>query len=101
LIHYYRKFFLFDFTIKYTCYIKSQLIIRRIVYLTEVSGNNYTKMKKMSLNLSGEFKGKNILITGGTGSIGMGLAKQLIKYNPNRGHFKYVDFAVVQNFCYV
>ena len=39
-------------------------------------------MKKTSLNLSREFKGKNILITGGTGSIGMGIAKQLIKYNP-------------------
>ena len=39
-------------------------------------------MKKAGLNLSREFKGKNILITGGTGSIGMGLAKQLIKYNP-------------------
>ena len=39
-------------------------------------------MKKMSLNLSGEFKRKNILITGGTGSIGISLAKQLIKYNP-------------------
>ena len=37
-------------------------------------------MKNMSL--SREFKGKNILITGGTGSIGMGLAKHLIKYNP-------------------
>jgi len=37
-------------------------------------------MKNMSL--SREFKGKNILITGGTGSIGMGLVKQLIKYNP-------------------
>ena len=35
-----------------------------------------------NMNLSREFKGKNILITGGTGSIGMGLAKQLIKYNP-------------------
>ena len=34
------------------------------------------------MSLSREFKGKNILITGGTGSIGMGLAKQLIKYNP-------------------
>ncbi len=56
--------------------------IIRIVYLTEVSRNNYTKMKKTSLNLSREFKGKNILITGGTGSIGMSLAKQLIKYNP-------------------
>ena len=39
-------------------------------------------MKSMNLNLSREFKGKNILITGGTGSIGMGLAKQLAKYNP-------------------
>ena len=39
-------------------------------------------MKKISSNLSREFKGKNILITGGTGSIGLGLAKQLIKYNP-------------------
>ena len=35
-----------------------------------------------NMNLSREFKGKNILITGGTGSIGMGLVKQLIKYNP-------------------
>mgnify|MGYP002831558026 CR=1 FL=1 len=31
------------------------------------------------MSLSREFKGKNILITGGTGSIGMGLAKQLAK----------------------
>ena len=64
-------------------YILYQILVNiiRIVYLTEVSRNNYTKMK-MSLNLSGEFKRKNILITGGTGSIGMGLAKQLIKYNP-------------------
>jgi len=36
----------------------------------------------MNLDLSREFKGKNILITGGTGSIGMGLAKQLVKYDP-------------------
>ena len=35
-----------------------------------------------NVNLLKEFKGKNILITGGTGSIGMGLAKQLSKYNP-------------------
>ena len=41
-------------------------------------------MKKISSNLSREFKGKNILITGGTGSIGLGLAKQLIKYNPKQ-----------------
>ena len=39
-------------------------------------------MKKTSLNLTREFKGKNILITGGTGSIGMGIAKQLVKYDP-------------------
>ena len=30
-----------------------------------------------------EFKNKKILITGGTGSIGLGLAKQLMKYKPN------------------
>ena len=35
-----------------------------------------------NMDLSREFKGKNILITGGTGSIGMGLAKQLVRYNP-------------------
>ncbi len=35
-----------------------------------------------NMDLSREFKGKNILITGGTGSIGMGLAKQLLRYNP-------------------
>ena len=39
-------------------------------------------MKNMNLDLSREFKGKNILITGGTGSICMGLAKQLVKYDP-------------------
>ena len=39
-------------------------------------------MKNMNLDLSRELKGKNILITGGTGSIGIGLAKQLVKYNP-------------------
>jgi len=33
-------------------------------------------------NLSKEFKNKKILITGGTGSIGLGLAKQLIKFKP-------------------
>ena len=30
-----------------------------------------------------EFKNKKILITGGTGSIGLGLVKQLMKYEPN------------------
>ena len=39
-----------------------------------------------NMDLSREFKGKNILITGGTGSIGMGLAKQLVRYNPNNTH---------------
>ena len=33
-------------------------------------------------NLSKEFKGKTILITGGTGSIGLGIAKQLLKLSP-------------------
>ena len=33
-------------------------------------------------NVMNEFKGKKILITGGTGSIGMGLVRQLIKYKP-------------------
>ena len=39
-------------------------------------------MGNTNQNLSGEFNGKNILITGGTGSIGMGLVKQLAKYKP-------------------
>lgn len=30
-----------------------------------------------------EFKNKNIMITGGTGSIGIGLIKELVKYKPN------------------
>jgi len=34
-------------------------------------------------NLVNEFKGKKILVTGGTGSIGMGIIKQLIKYKPS------------------
>jgi UDP-N-acetylglucosamine 4,6-dehydratase len=33
-------------------------------------------------NIINEFKGKKILITGGTGSIGLGLVKQLIKCKP-------------------
>jgi len=36
----------------------------------------------MSKNLEQEFKQKIILITGGTGSIGLGIAKQLAKYSP-------------------
>ena len=39
-------------------------------------------MENPNQNLSREFKGKNILITGGTGSIGMGLVKQLTKHKP-------------------
>ncbi|MEX0764799.1 MAG: polysaccharide biosynthesis protein [Nitrosopumilaceae archaeon] len=39
-------------------------------------------MKDVRDNLRKEFKGRNILITGGTGSIGNGLIKQLIKYEP-------------------
>ena len=30
--------------------------------------------------LSAEFKNKKILVTGGTGSVGTGIVKQLIKY---------------------
>ena len=33
-------------------------------------------------NLINEFKNKKILITGGTGTIGVGLANQLIKFKP-------------------
>ncbi len=36
----------------------------------------------MERDVINEFKGKKILITGGTGSIGMGLVKQLIKCKP-------------------
>ena len=39
-------------------------------------------MGNTNRNLSREFKGKNILITGGTGSIGIGLVKQLAKHKP-------------------
>ena len=39
-------------------------------------------MRNTNQDLSREFNGKNILITGGTGSIGMGLVKQLVKYKP-------------------
>ena len=34
-------------------------------------------------NTLSEFRGKNILITGGTGSIGIGIIKELVKYKPN------------------
>ena len=39
-------------------------------------------MENPNQNLSREFRGKNILITGGTGSIGIGLVKQLTKHKP-------------------
>ena len=40
-------------------------------------------MTKLERDLTKEFAGKKILITGGTGSIGLGIIKQLIKFNPN------------------
>lgn len=33
--------------------------------------------------MKNEFKGKNILVTGGTGSIGLEIVRQLLKYKPN------------------
>jgi len=39
---------------------------------------------KINANLTNEFKNKIILITGGTGSIGLGIIKQLIKYKPKQ-----------------
>ena len=39
-------------------------------------------MKILEKDLRKEFNGKKILITGGTGSIGIGIIKQLIKYEP-------------------
>lgn len=39
-------------------------------------------MKNINKQLHKEFSDKNILITGGTGSIGIGLIKELIKYEP-------------------
>jgi len=40
-------------------------------------------MQKLERSIINEFKNKKILITGGTGSIGLGLIKQLIKCQPN------------------
>jgi FlaA1/EpsC-like NDP-sugar epimerase len=40
-------------------------------------------MQKLERSIINEFKNKKILITGGTGSIGLGLIKQLIKCKPN------------------
>jgi FlaA1/EpsC-like NDP-sugar epimerase len=37
----------------------------------------------MEKQLLSEFKGKKILVTGGTGSVGTGIVKQLLKYKPN------------------
>jgi len=39
-------------------------------------------LKALEKNILNEFNGKTICITGGTGSIGLGLIKQLIKYKP-------------------
>ncbi len=41
-------------------------------------------MIKIDKNLKNEFKGKSVLITGGTGSIGLGIIKQLINYQPRQ-----------------
>ncbi|MCV0393566.1 MAG: polysaccharide biosynthesis protein [Nitrosopumilus sp.] len=39
--------------------------------------------KKIMNQILSEFKQKKILVTGGTGSVGMGIVKELIKYKPN------------------
>ena len=39
---------------------------------------------KIEKQLLSEFKGKKILVTGGTGSVGAAIVKQLLKYKPNR-----------------
>lgn len=41
-------------------------------------------MVRLKNNSSSIFRNKNILITGGTGSIGVGISKQLLKHQPNR-----------------
>src|SRR5574337_869826 len=40
-------------------------------------------MNNMEKQLLNEFKGKKILVTGGTGSIGTALVKQIVKYKPS------------------
>ncbi|MGI0022187.1 MAG: polysaccharide biosynthesis protein [Nitrososphaeraceae archaeon] len=40
-------------------------------------------MQILDKSIANEFKGKKILITGGTGSIGVGLINQLIKFKPS------------------
>jgi UDP-N-acetylglucosamine 4,6-dehydratase/5-epimerase len=41
-------------------------------------------MKKKTKDISSEFRGKDILVTGGCGSIGSELVEQLIKFKPSR-----------------
>jgi len=38
---------------------------------------------KIEKQILSEFRGKKILVTGGTGSVGTGIVKQLLKYKPN------------------
>ena len=39
-------------------------------------------IKKIEQSLTNEFRNKVILVTGGTGSIGLALVKKLIEYKP-------------------
>ncbi len=48
-----------------------------------INGTQIMKNDTKNSSLLKEFKNKKILITGGTGSIGIGLAKQLMKYQPS------------------
>jgi len=41
------------------------------------------KKSQLEKGLLSEFKGKKILVTGGSGSIGKGIIIQLLKYKPN------------------
>ena len=43
------------------------------------------KMISKQLNLS-NFSNKNILVTGGAGSIGTEISKQLLNYNPTKNY---------------
>jgi len=40
-------------------------------------------IEKIDRKMLSEFKGKKILVTGGTGSVGTGIVNQLLKYKPN------------------
>lgn len=40
-------------------------------------------IQKTDKKIQSEFKGKKILVTGGTGSVGTGIVDQLLKYKPN------------------